>query len=233
MTTSRTSYQNNYPSSSASVVSTDMHASWHAAPYSSHISSNGINGLNANRSRPLPPPPPPSPTTPTSSAGTTVTNGHVPPLRTSHHDKADFYKNGRPTEVIVIDSQSPDPPPQQSTTKRKRQDSISASTTVSAVTKRARKSLNDEIALSATSGSHNASARHASKQRAHTVTWIKDEHGVYRAQNVIVPKIEEVWTHSSPFLSLSLWTGLEWIGSGTGIFFRFLFDPIAFYYESY
>jgi hypothetical protein len=180
MTTSRTTYQNNYPSSSASV-STDMHSSWHAATYTSHITTNGINGVTANRSTR---PPPPTPTT----------NGHSQ-QRTSHHNKADFYKNGRPAEVIVIDSQSPDPQSIQSTSKRKRQDSISASTTVSAVTKRARKSLNDEISSSA----NNAASRHASKQKSHSVAWVKDERGVYRAQNVIVPKIEEVTLTIPPF----------------------------------
>ena len=166
MTTSRTTYQNNYPSSSASV-STDMHNSWHAAPYNSHITSNGMNGVTANRPRPLPP-----------------TNGSISQRTT--HNKADFYKNGRPAEVIVIDSQSPEPPPQ-STSKRKRQDSISASTTVSTVTKRARKSFNDEIALSFNT------SRHPSKQKTHSVVWVKDERQVYRAQNVNVPKIEEVF----------------------------------------
>jgi len=175
MTTSRTAYQNNYPSSATSV-STDMHTSWHATQYTSHMTSNGINGVSSNRSRPIP-----------------STNGSVSG-RTAHN-KSDFYKNGRPAEVIVIDSQSPEPQPQ-STTKRKRQDSISASTTVSAATKRARKSLNDEIALSS------GGSRYVSRQKLHSVAWVKDERGVYRAQNVIVPKIEEVWLF--PFLSVSL-----------------------------
>ena len=167
MTASRTTtYQNNYPPSSATAasVSSDMHGSWHPQ---SHTSSNGINGVSSIRTKPAQP-----------TNGTTTANRIT-------HKKSDFYKNGRPAEVIVIDSESPAPQQQQSSTKRKRENSISASTTVSAVTKRARKSLNDEAAISAKSST-------GSTRKPHSVAWFKDERGVYRAREVIVPKVEEV-----------------------------------------
>lgn len=167
MTASRTTtYQNNYPSSSgaASSVSSDMHGSWHPQ---SHTSSNGINGVSSIRTKPAQP-----------TNGTTTANRVT-------HKKSDFYKNGPPAEVIVIDSESPAPQPQQSSTKRKRENSISTSTTVSAVTKRARKSLNDEAAISAKTSA-------GSTRKPHSVAWFKDERGVYRAREVIVPRVEEV-----------------------------------------
>jgi hypothetical protein len=166
MTASRTVYQNNYPSTSASV-SADMHHSWHTQTHSSHTTSNGINGVNNNRPRPLQ----------TTSTATSTTNR-------STHSKSDFYKNGRPTEVIVIDSESPQPPPQSS--KRKRDNSISTGTTVSAATKRARKSQNDETSMMSMKGPYSTT------QKPHSVAWIKDERGVYRARDVMVPKVEEV-----------------------------------------
>src|SRR5271156_1589034 len=168
MTASRTTtYQNNYPPSSATAasVSSDMRGSWHPQ---SHTSSNGINGVSSIRTKPAQP-----------TNGTTTAN-RIP------HKKSDFYKNGRPAEVIVIDSESPAPQPQQSSTKRKRENSISTSTTVSAVTKRARKSLNDEAAISSSKSST------GSTRKPHSVAWFKDERGVYRAREVIVPKVEEV-----------------------------------------
>ena len=166
MTASRTAYQNNYPSSSASV-SADIHHSWHPQTHSSHTAVNGINGLNSVRSRPVQTP-----------NGTTTANRIA-------HKKSDFYKNGRPAEVIVIDSESP-APPSQSLAKRKRENSVSTSTTVSAATKRARKSLNDENAMLSKSSA--ASVIH----KAHTVSWSEDKRGVYRAREVAVPKVEEV-----------------------------------------
>src|SRR5271170_673921 len=167
MTASRTTtYQNNYPPSSASVSAADMHGSWHPQP---HNSSNGINGVSSIRTKPAQQP----------ANGTTTTS------RTTHK-KSDFYKNGPPAEVIVIDSESPAPQQPQSSTKRKRENSISTSTTVSAVTKRARKSLNDEAAISSSKSST------GSTRKPHSVAWFKDERGVYRAREVIVPKVEEV-----------------------------------------
>jgi hypothetical protein len=167
MTASRTAYQNNYPSSSASVA-TDMHNSWHPPTHTSHTTSNGINGVSNARTKPVQTP-----------NGTTTAN------RTTHK-KSDFYKNGPPAEVIVIDSESPAPQPQ-SSTKRKRENSISTSTTVSAVTKRARKSQNDEAAILSNKSTT------GSTRKPHSVAWFKDERAVYRAREVIVPKVEEVF----------------------------------------
>src|SRR5271169_1384876 len=185
MTASRTTvYQNNsYPSSSS--ASADMHHhnpnSWHPPPshlhplQTHHIPSassttlhNGTATATANR---IPP---------TSSSA--VTNGlHIPtgpaavPTQRSRN-KADFYKNGRPAEVIVIDSESPEP---STATKRKRHDSISASTTVSVVnTKRPRTSHNE---------AHEISTRVSQRHKSHSVTWVRDPRGIYRAQHVIVP----------------------------------------------
>jgi len=172
MTASRTAvYQNNYPSSSASV-SADMHHSWHPQQHQHHAShtttTNGINGVAAShRTRPVP-----------ASNGTRT-------LSRAGHSKSDFYKNGRPAEVIVIDSESPAPAPQ-SSSKRKRENSISTSTTVSAATKRARKSQNDETLILSNTGQYSAA------QKSHSVAWLKDERGVYRARDVIVPKVDEV-----------------------------------------
>lgn len=166
MTASRTTYQNNYPSSSASV-SADMHHSWHPQTHTSHPTANGINGVNSARTRPIQTP-----------------NGTATANRITHK-KSDFYKNGRPTEVIVIDSESPAPQPQLFT-KRKRENSISTSTTVSQVTKRARKSQNDETAI------HHEKSGYSTTTKPHSVTWFRDERGVYRAREVIVPKVEEV-----------------------------------------
>ena len=167
MTASRTAvYQNNYPSSSASV-SADMHHSWHPQHHSSHTTTNGINSVASHRTRPVP-----------ASNGTRT-------LSRAGHSKSDFYKNGRPAEVIVIDSESPAPAPQ-SSTKRKRDNSISTSTTVSAATKRARKSQNDETLILSNTGQYSAA------QKSHSVAWFKDERGVYRARDVIVPKVDEV-----------------------------------------
>src|SRR5271154_101271 len=151
MTASRTTYQNNYPSTTASV-STDMHHAWHPQP---HTTSNGINGVNTTRQKPIP-----------------TQNGTDSSNRTPHR-KSDFYKNGKPVEVIVIDSESPEPPTQ-SSTKRKRENSISASTTTSAVTKRARKSQNDETAIQ--------SSKNTFTQKPHHVAWFKDDRGVFRAR---------------------------------------------------
>lgn len=166
MTASRTVYQNNYPSTSASV-SADMHHTWHAQTHSSHTASNGINSVSTNRSRPI-----------------QTSNGTVTSNRVSRN-KSDFYKNGRPTEVIVIDSESPQPAPQ-SSAKRKRDNSISTGTTVSAATKRARKSHNDETTLMANN------CPYTTTQKPHSVVWIKEDRGVYRARDVMVPKVEEV-----------------------------------------
>ena len=172
MTASRTTtYQNNYPSASASVSAVDMHGSWHPQP---HNSSNGINGVSGIRTKPTQPP---------AANGTTSKNRIT-------HKKSDFYKNGRPVEVIVIDSESPAPQPQ-SSTKRKRENSISTSTTVSAVTKRARKSLNDEAAISPSKSSPGSTR----KPYSYTVAWFKDERGVHRAREVIVPKVEVIDIH--------------------------------------
>jgi hypothetical protein len=170
MTASRTTYQNNYPSSSASV-SADMHHSWHPQTHTSHTTSNGVNGVSNGRTRPI-----------QTHHGTTTTH----PVQ---HSKSDFYKNGRPTEIIVIDSESPAPAPQ-SSTKRKRENSISTATTVSAVTKRARKSQNDETSMLS------SKTTYTSTQKPHSVAWFKDENGVYRAREVIVPKVE-VTSHLS------------------------------------
>lgn len=167
MTASRTAvYQNNYPSSSASV-SADMHHSWHPQHHTAHTTTNGINGVNSNRARPV-----------QASNGTRT-------VSRAGHSKSDFYKNGLPTEVIVIDSESP-APVQQSSTKRKRENSISSSTTVSAATKRARKSQNDETLILSNKSQYSAA------QKPHSVAWFKDERGVYRARDVIVPKVDEV-----------------------------------------
>ena len=144
-----------------------MHHSWHPQTHTSHTTANGINGVSSNRIKPLRTP-----------NGTTAANRIT-------HKKSDFYKNGRPAEVIVIDSESPVPPPQ-SSTKRKRENSISTATTVSAVTKRARKSQNDESAIRSSKGSYSPT------QKTHNVTWFRDDRGVYRAREVIVPKVEEV-----------------------------------------
>jgi hypothetical protein len=163
MTASRTTYQNNYSSSAS--VSTDMHHAWHPQTHTSHNTSNGINGVNSGRTKPIQVP-----------NGTTTANRIT-------HKKSDFYKNGVPDEVIVIDSESP-APQQQSSTKRKRENSISTSTTVSAVTKRARKSQNDETTISSNKSTYT--------QKPHSVAWFKDDRGVYRAREVIVPKVEEV-----------------------------------------
>jgi hypothetical protein len=167
MTASRATYQNNYPSSSASV-SADMHHSWHPQTYTSHPTSNNVNGVSNGRTKPVQTP-----------------NGTTPANRIAHK-KSDFYKNGRPTEVIVIDSESPAPAPQ-SFTKRKRENSISSSTTASQVTKRARKSQNDETTI-------HEKASYCTTTKPHSVTWFRDERGVYRAREVIVPKVEEVST---------------------------------------
>lgn len=164
MTASRTTYQNNYASSSASV-SADMHHSWHPQSHTSRTTSNGIIGVSSTRTKPIQAP-----------------NGTTTPNRITHK-KSDFYRNGQPAEVIVIDSESPEPS-LQSSTKRKRENSISTSTTVSAVTKRARKSHNDETAIL----SNKATYTH----KPHSVAWFKDDRGVYRAREVIVPKVEEV-----------------------------------------
>lgn len=165
MTASRTAYQNNYPSSSASVAA-DMHHTWHAHPQTSHSTSNSINGVGSTRK-------------PVSTSNGTTSSGRAA------HNRSDFYKNGRPAEVIVIDSESPAPAPQ-SSQKRKRDNSISSGTTVSAVTKRARKSQNDEATLLAGKGPYSAT------QKPHSVAWFKDARGVYRAKEVMVPKVEEV-----------------------------------------
>ncbi len=167
MTASRTAvYQNSYPSSSTSV-NADMHHTWHPQHHTSHTTANGINGVTSNRSQAMQ----------TSNGTRTVSR--------AGHSKSDFYKNGRPTEVIVIDSESPEPAAQ-SSTKRKRENSISTSTTVSAATKRARKSQNDETFLLSSKGQYSAA------QKPHSVLWFKDDRGVYRARDVIVPKVDEV-----------------------------------------
>jgi hypothetical protein len=174
MTASRTAvYQNNYPSSSASV-NADMHHSWHPQHHTSHTTTNGINGVTNNRSQPLQP-----------SNGTRT-------VSRAGHSKSDFYKNGRPKEVIIIDSESPEPAAQ-SSTKRKRDNSISTSTTVSAATKRARKSHNDETFLSSNKGQYSAA------HKPHSVLWFKDDRGVYRARDVIVPKVDQVTTSFSGY----------------------------------
>jgi hypothetical protein len=142
-----------------------MHHAWHPQAHTSHGTSNGINGVNNGRTKPV-----------------QVPNGTATANRITHK-KSDFYKNGVPAEIIVIDSESP-APQQQSSTKRKRENSISTSTTVSAVTKRARKSQNDETAISSNKSTYT--------QKPHSVAWFKDERGVYRAREVIVPKVEEV-----------------------------------------
>lgn len=167
MTASRTTtYQNNYATPSASV-SGDMHHSWHPPTHSSHTTSNGINGVSNICPKPADAP-----------------NGTTTAKRITHQ-KSDFYKNGRPQEVIVIDSESPEPPIQ-SSAKRKRENSISTSTAISAVTKRARKSQNDETAMQ--------SNRAVKTKKSYNVIWFKDDRGVYRAREVIVPKISEVST---------------------------------------
>jgi hypothetical protein len=167
MTASRTAYQNNYPSTSASV-SAEMHHTWHPHPPTSHSTSNGTNRMSSARTKP------------TSTTNASTTSGKV------GHNKSDFYKNGKPAEVIVIDdSESPAPAPQ-SSTKRKRENSISSGTTVSAVTKRARKSQNDEAALLTGKGPF------TSTQKPHSVAWFKNLRGIYRAKEVMVPKVEEV-----------------------------------------
>jgi hypothetical protein len=187
MTASRTTYQNNYthPPSTASVPA-DMHPSWHQQP---HPTTNGINGVSS---------PAITTSTSTSTAAVRPKPQPRPPGSTANdritaHKKSDFYKNGRPAEVIVIDSESPAPQPQ-SSSKRKRENSISASTTVSAVTKRARKSQNDETAI--------LSSKSTYTHKPHTVAWFRDERGVYRAKEVIVPKVEEV-NFFFPFVPLS------------------------------
>ena len=192
LTASRTTYQNNYHASSTTSVPADMHSSWHQQ---AHPSNNGINGVASSTGTNSTS----TPTTsvrhhpkPSSSAAPGTTTPNNPPI--SSHKKSDFYKNGRPAEVIVIDSESPAPQPQ-SSTKRKRENSISASTTVSAVTKRARKSQNDETAI------HSSKSTYTHKP--HTVAWFKDERGVYRAKEVLVPKVEEVWFSVFPALPTS------------------------------
>ena len=142
-----------------------MHHSWHPQSHTSHTTSSGINGVSSTRTKPIQAP-----------------NGITTANRITHK-KSDFYKNGRPAEVIVIDSESPAPPPQ-SSTKRKRENSISTSTTVSAVTKRARKSQNDETAILSNKATYT--------QKPYSVAWFRDDRGVYRAREVIVPKVEEV-----------------------------------------
>lgn len=166
MTASRTAYQNNHHSSSASV-SADIHHTWHPQVHSSHSTTNGINGVSTGHTRPLHTP-----------------NGTISANRITHK-KSDFYKNGKPTEVIVIDSESPAPPPQPSS-KRKRENSVSTATTVSAVTKRARKSQNDESTIRSTLVAYSPTSK------PYTVTWFRDERGIYRAREVIVPNVEEV-----------------------------------------
>jgi hypothetical protein len=161
LTASRTAaYQNTYPSSPA-TVSTDMHHhTWHNTTHASHAPANGTNGLQSSRTK-----------------QTVSVNGANGAQRPSH-SKADFYKNGRPAEVIVIDSASPEPPSGYSN-KRKRDASPSASTTVSVGPKRARKS---DVSSPTTEPMH----------KPHSVIYIQDERGVYRAKDVIVPKIEDV-----------------------------------------
>ena len=188
MTASRTAYQSNYHAPSTTSVPADMHGSWHQQ---AHPSTNGINGVasstgaNSTSTSTTAVRQHPKPSSSSSAPGTTTANNNL----ISSHKKSDFYKNGRPAEVIVIDSESPAPQPQ-SSTKRKRENSISASTTVSAVTKRARKSQNDETAI------HSSKSTYTHKP--HTVAWFKDERGVYRAKEVLVPKIEEVRFSSFP-----------------------------------
>lgn len=170
MTASRATYQNNYPTASSSV-STDVHHTWHAQTHSSHGQSNGINGVSHVRPKPV------------QSTATTTTISH----RTTH-----TIKNGVAREVILIDSVSP-PPPVQSSSKRKREHSVSTGTAGSAVTKRARKSQQDQTSLQST-------RTQTTITKPPTVSWFKDESGVFRAREVIVPKVEDV---SSPFVLIS------------------------------
>jgi len=171
MTASRATYQNNYPTASSSV-STDVHHTWHTQTHSTHGQSNGINGVSHVRPKPVQ----------TTNPATTISH------RTTH-----TIKNGVPREVIIIDSVSP-PPPVQSSSKRKREHSVSTGTASSAVTKRARKSQQDQTSLQSTK------ATHTTLTKPPTVTWFKDELGVFRAREVIVPKVEDV---SSPFVLIS------------------------------
>jgi hypothetical protein len=204
MTASRTAYQNNYAHHhnppSASTAQADKHSAWHRQ---AHPTTGGITGsastesaastATTTASQPAHPPDAPAHTAPQTS-------------RRSHaHKKSDFYKNGKPAEIIVIDSTSPEPRAAQSATKRKRENSVSASTSVSAVTKRARKSQNDETVNQASSSTYT--------HTPHTVAWFQDERGVYRAKEVIVPKFEEV-IQFLPFerKSRSAFTVISWDG---------------------
>lgn len=190
MTASRTAYQNNFSHHhnppSAPTAQADMHSSWHRP---AHPPTTGIAGSASTESA--------ASTATTTASQPAHPHHHAPahtvaPARTrSHtHKKSDFYKNGKPVEIIVIDSTSPEPRPAQNATKRKRENSVSASTSVSAVTKRARKSHNDETVNQASSSTYT--------HTPHTVAWFQDEKGVYRAKEVIVPKFEEV-IQSFPF----------------------------------
>jgi hypothetical protein len=188
MTASRTTvyHKTSYPSSSS--ASADMHHhkpnSWHPPPshihplQTTHIppvsSSSAVNNTASTANR-------------TNQANGTSINGHVPGSRTASNrtrPKSDFYKNGHPAEVIVIDSESPAPPSASSTgPKRKRHDSISASTTVSvATTKRPRTTLNET----------HETTRVSHRNKSHSVTWTRDVRGIYRAQQVFVPKVDDV-----------------------------------------
>jgi hypothetical protein len=144
-----------------------MQHTWHPHPPTLHSATNGVKRVASARMRPA------------------ATNGATTSGRVAHN-KSDFYKNGRPAEVIVIDDSESPVPAEQSSTKRKRENSISSGTTVSAVTKRARKSQNDEVSLLAGKGPY------SSTQQPHSVAWFKDARGVYRAKEVMVPKVEEV-----------------------------------------
>jgi hypothetical protein len=160
LTASRTAYRNAYPSSSASV-STEMHT-WHSQNHAH--TANAPNGVSSSRTKP--------------ALSLPSTNG----VHRAVHRKTDFYKNGRPAEVIVIDSESPEPLAQTSM-KRKRQNSVSTSTTVSAGTKRVRKTLVDDAP-----SQHTTEPMH----KPYSVVYYQDERGVHRAKDVIVPKIEDV-----------------------------------------
>ena len=99
MTASRTTYQNNYPSSSPLSLRTCI---THGIPkLIHHIPRQMVSTVSvATRTKPIQAP-----------NGTTTANRIT-------HKKSDFYKNGTPAEVIVIDSESP-APTTQSSTKRK------------------------------------------------------------------------------------------------------------------
>jgi hypothetical protein len=98
--------------------------------------------------------------------------------------KSDFSKNGRPTEAIMIDPESRAPKPQ-SSAKRKREESISDAAVASAVIKQPRTSQNDDTALLHTKTIYSLS-------KPYSVTWFRDELGVWRARGVEVPEVKDV-----------------------------------------